>query len=126
MTAMPAREFANYRQFWAFYVSEHRRPATRRLHFVGTTLLLAAAALAIALPEPWLLLVCPVTAYGPAWLGHFLIEGNRPATFRHPIRSLVADLHMYGLMWLGRMSHEVQRLTPPRGPAELDRPADRQ
>ncbi|MGH6933749.1 MAG: Mpo1-like protein [Dongiaceae bacterium] len=106
----PARRFDDYRQFWAFYVAEHRKPATRRLHFVGTTLLLLCLALAWILGAPWLLLAGPVVAYGPAWIGHYFIEGNRPATFAYPVRGLVADFHMYGLMWLGRMDSEINRV----------------
>ena len=107
----PGHRFADYRQFWTFYVGEHRRPSTRRLHFAGTSLLLLGLALAWILASPWFLLAAPIAAYGPAWIGHFLIEGNRPATFRYPVRSLIADFHMYGLMWLGRMDSEVSRLT---------------
>jgi hypothetical protein len=117
----PANRIARYRQFWAFYVGEHRRPATRWLHFAGTTALLLLVALAIALGEPWLLLACPPAAYGPAWIGHVLIEGNLPATFRYPLRSLIADFHMYGLMWLGRMDAEVDRLSAQSIPGDSDR-----
>jgi hypothetical protein len=102
--------FVGYREFWSFYVGEHRRPATRWLHFVGTTMFLLCLVLAAILGEPWLLLLGPLLAYGPAWIGHFFIERNRPATFRHPLRSLIADFHMYGLMWLGRMEAEIARL----------------
>ncbi len=55
-------------------------------------------------------LTSPVVAYGLAWIGHVLVEKNTPATFRHPLRSLVADFHMYGLMWAGRMDAEARRL----------------
>jgi hypothetical protein len=117
----PARRFTGYRQFWAFYVGEHRRPATRWLHFAGTTFAIMLVALAIALSQPWLLLACPVAAYGPAWIGHMAVEGNLPATFRYPLRSLIADFHMYGLMWLGRMDAEVDRLSIQSIPGDPDR-----
>ena len=105
----------SYREFWPYYVDQHRRPGTRLLHFIGTTAVIACVLLAILLANPWYLLLGPVVAYGPAWIGHFFVERNRPATFRHPFWSLVGDFHMYGLMWAGRMESEIARLAGPNG-----------
>ena len=102
---------ANYGEFWRFYVGEHRKVSTRRLHFAGTTTVLVLIAATILLRDPWLLLAVPVVAYAPAWIGHFVLEKNTPATLRYPFYSLAADFHMYGLMWVGRMTDEVARLT---------------
>src|SRR5262252_948351 len=74
----------SYREFWPYYVDQHRRLGTRRLHFVGTTAVIVCVLLAILLANPWYLLLGPVVAYGPAWIGHLFVERNRPATFRHP------------------------------------------
>jgi len=100
----------SYREFWPYYVDQHRRPGTRRLHFIGTTAVIGCVLLAIIRANPWYLVLGPVVAYGPAWIGHFFVERNRPATFRHPLWSLVGDFHMYGLMWAGRMEGEIRRL----------------
>lgn len=104
-------DFRSFEEFWPHYVGEHSRKATRWLHFAGTTaaILCAAAALFLHL---WLLLAVPVVAYGLAWIGHFFGEGNKPATFRHPLWSLLGDIRMYRLMWMGRMDDEVRRRTP--------------
>lgn len=98
-----------YRDFWPYYVGEHAHPATRVIHFAGTTLALGALALG-AVVDPWYLLAAPVAGYGPAWAAHALIERNRPATFRRPLLSLAGDAHMYALMWARRMDREVERL----------------
>jgi hypothetical protein len=97
-----------YEEFWPFYVSQHLRPATRLLHFLGTTGVLACLAAAV-LVSPWWALAAPVAGYAFAWLGHFGFEHNRPATFRYPLWSLRGDFRMYRLMWLGRMGPEIER-----------------
>jgi hypothetical protein len=104
------RRLGSFEEFWPFYVGEHGRAATRALHFAGTSAGLLLAALALWKGEPILLLAAFVVSYGLAWAGHFLVERNRPATFRYPIWSLQGDFRMYGLMWRGRMSSEVERL----------------
>lgn len=103
-----APQLRTYEEFWPYYVSEHRKAATRALHFLGTTLVLAAVAAAI-LRSPWWLLVAPVAGYGPAWIAHFFVEKNRPATFTYPVWSLRGDFRMYGLILRGRMGPEVDR-----------------
>jgi hypothetical protein len=104
---MPTR-LSSYQDFWPFYVSQHMRPLNRALHFVGTTLVLACL-VAGALVSPLALLLTPVAGYGFAWIGHFFVEKNRPATFRYPLWSLRGDFRMYRLMLLGRMRPEVER-----------------
>lgn len=99
---------ASYEEFWPYYVSEHSRPDTRALHFVGTSLVLASLAAAV-LVSPWWLLAAPFAGYGFAWAGHFFCEKNRPATFTYPLWSLRGDFRMYRLMLLGRMAPEIAR-----------------
>ena len=99
-----------YRDFWPHYVGAHRRTGTRRLHFAGTGAAIGLIVLGLASGPAWLVALAPVIGYGPAWLGHALIERNRPATFRHPLWSLMADFHMHALMWAGRMDREIARL----------------
>lgn len=100
----------NYGEFWPFYVSQHLRLGTRALHFAGTSAAILCLIGAILSGAWWLLLLCPVAGYGPAWIAHLFVERNRPATFTYPIWSLIGDFHMYGLMWLGRMDAEIARL----------------
>ncbi|MBI3542803.1 MAG: DUF962 domain-containing protein [Deltaproteobacteria bacterium] len=98
---MSARRPKTYREFWPYYLSQHRDRTCRRLHFTGTTLALTTVAVA-ANGHAALLAAAPVAGYGFAWVGHFFFEKNRPATFRYPLWSLRADFEMYFKMLLGR------------------------
>ena len=103
-----AERYATYEQFWPFYVSQHRNPTNRQLHFVGTALVLACVAAALIVSPVWLV-VAPVAGYGFAWVGHFFFEKNRPATFIYPLWSLRGDFRMFRLTLLGRMALELER-----------------
>lgn len=98
-----------FAEFWPFYLREHRKPATRALHYVGTTCVLLAVAAAIVARRPALLLFAPLAGYGFAWVSHFFIEGNKPATFKYPRWSFLADFKMYGMAVSGRLGPELQR-----------------
>lgn len=107
---MPETSYRSFAEFWPFYVREHSLPACRALHFIGSTLAIAVIVAAI-LFSPWLLLAVPLTGYGFAWFGHFAIEKNRPASFKYPLWSLIADWKMWALMLTGRMRQEVEKVT---------------
>jgi hypothetical protein len=102
-------EMKTFAEFWPFYVREHSRAGTRLLHAAGT---LTSTALLIFLLATarwrWLPLVL-VVGYAAAWVGHFFVEHNRPATFKHPLWSFAADYKMVALMLTGRMGREVER-----------------
>ncbi len=107
---MADQEFRTFEEFWTFYVKEHQKPTTRLLHFVGTTSAMACVAGGLLTKRRWLLAVAPVVGYGPAWIGHFFFEKNKPASFKHPIWSLRADLVMWSKMVRFQMTDEVERV----------------
>ncbi|GAB5459693.1 MAG: DUF962 domain-containing protein [Henriciella sp.] len=99
----------NYAEFWPFYLQEHARPATRNIHYLGTALVILIAAYAV-LTQTWLLLLAmPVAGYFFAWIGHAFIERNRPATFTHPLWSLISDFRMFALWITGRLGPELRK-----------------
>jgi len=102
--------FQTFEEFWPFYVREHSDPMNRRLHFVGTSLALGTVAYAALRRKPKALLFAPLLGYGFAWVGHFLVEKNRPATFKHPLWSLRGDFVMWTKMLAGTMDEEVRRV----------------
>ena len=103
------KRYQSFEEFWPFYVREHSNKTNRRLHFVGTTLAMGCVATGILTGRLSALLAAPVAGYGFAWVGHFMIEGNRPATFTYPKWSLMGDFKMWTLMATGKMDAEVER-----------------
>jgi hypothetical protein len=94
--------FTTFREFYPYYLSEHRNRVCRRLHFAGSTLVLLVVLVAIASGDARWLWLAPLAGYGFAWVGHFMFEKNRPATFRHPLYSLAGDWVMYWQIVRGR------------------------
>lgn len=107
---MAEREITSFEEFWPYYVGEHKKKATRMLHFAGTTAAIGCVAGAIVFRKKWLLAVAPIAGYGPAWISHFFIEGNKPATFKYPLWSLQADLVMWWKTVKGEMQAEVDKV----------------
>ena len=98
------REFRSFEEFYPFYLDEHAHPISRRLHFLGTSLVLLIVIAAIWSGNYGWILITPVVGYGFAWVGHFFFEKNRPATFTHPIYSLAGDWVMWKDVIIGRIS----------------------
>lgn len=99
-----------YAEFWPFYLSEHRNPVNRALHVWGTTAAALVGSTSLALGEPRGILGALVLGYTGAWVGHFLIEKNRPATFSYPLWSFISDFRMAWLSHTRKLQDELQRL----------------
>ena len=96
-------EYRSFREFYPASLAEHKEHSTRRLHFVGTLIVIVALAVALLKRDARWLLLAPLFGYGLAWIGHFVFERNRPATFRHPLYSLAGDFVMFKDILLGRL-----------------------
>jgi len=98
-----AKAFKSLAEFYPYYLQEHRNRMCRRLHFVGSFLVLLAFVFGLALN--WkLLLLMPLFGYGFAWAGHLFFEKNRPATFKHPVYSFLSDWLMFRDILMGRLT----------------------
>ncbi|HEY3638431.1 MAG TPA: DUF962 domain-containing protein, partial [Rhizomicrobium sp.] len=95
--------------FWLYYLREHANPRTRCLHYLGTGLATAAMLATILLQRWWLAPVALLAGYGPAWIAHFFVEKNRPATFKYPLWSLVSDYRMAFIWATGRLGPELAK-----------------
>ena len=96
--------YASFREFYPFYLSEHANRLCRRMHFIGSTLVVLTLAW-LGVSGRWAFWwLLPRFGYGCAWIGHFFFEKNRPATFTHPLYSLVGDWVMYAGMLRGKIT----------------------
>lgn len=105
---MSHKPITTFAEFWPFYVLEHRNPVNRALHFVGTSAWLGCLATAVARRSAKPLLLAPIAGYGLAWIGHFLLEKNKPASFKYPAWSFLADHVMWLKTLRGQMGDEVR------------------
>lgn len=98
--------YNSFAEFWPHYVAEHSKPSTRLFHLVGTAIALACVVYFIATGRWWLFPLAFIPGYGAAWIAHFFIEKNKPATFQYPLWSFMGDYKMIFMMLTGRMGRE--------------------
>ena len=95
--------FRSFAEFYAFYLSEHRHPMSRVLHYIGTWGSVLCVAALIATGQLLWLLGAGLSGYTFAWIGHFRFERNKPATFRYPFYSFASDFRMWWELNTGRL-----------------------
>lgn len=113
-------KFANFQQFYPFYLQQHSDWRCRCCHYLGSTLVWTGLLYCLLSAQFAGLLLLPVIGYGCAWAGHFMFEKNRPATFSHPGYSFLGDWVMYG-KWLATpfrlaVSRRGKSTSPPQHP----------
>lgn len=87
--------YASFEAFYPFYIHEHSNRTCRRIHVVGTSLVIAAFVAGLATGNGWWFAAMPLIGYGFAWVGHFFFEKNTPATFKYPLWSLMGDFRLF-------------------------------
>mgnify|MGYP003495509959 FL=1 len=103
MSTAPTERYQSFAEFYPYYLQEHSNDICRRLHYVGSLLVLGILGYSL-LTQQWLwLLAVPLAGYGFAWVGHFVFEKNRPATFQYPLYSLMGDWVMLKDAFTGRI-----------------------
>ncbi|MHA6493854.1 Mpo1-like protein [Pseudomonas borbori] len=103
MATQTSDRYTSFAEFYPYYLQEHSNDTCRRLHYVGSLLVLAIIAYAIGSGQWLWLLAVPLAGYGFAWVGHFVFEKNRPATFQYPLYSLMGDWVMLKDALTGRI-----------------------
>ena len=89
------KEYQNFKEFYPYYLTEHKKLGTRITHFIGTTGFFVFLSWALLSMDPMLLIPTVIFPYAWAWIGHFFIEKNKPATFQYPWMSLKGDFKLY-------------------------------
>ncbi|MGC1546933.1 MAG: DUF962 domain-containing protein [Rhodanobacter sp.] len=95
--------FASFREFYPYYLGEHSNRMCRRMHFAGSSLVIIVVLWATFSGDMRWLWLAPIAGYGFAWVGHYVYEKNRPATFTHPLYSLMGDWVMYWQVLSGKV-----------------------
>ena len=101
--------YSSFKEFYPYYLKEHSDKRCRILHYIGSSLVLVVLAYALVSASYWWLLALPVIGYGFAWLGHFVFEKNKPATFQYPLYSLLGDWAMYKDAWVKLLTGNSKR-----------------
>ena len=106
---MTQRTYNSFKDFYPYYLTEHDNAKCRRLHYIGSSLVLLFA-IGTILTQAWVwLALLPVLGYGPAWVGHFFFEKNKPATFQYPFYSFCGDWVMLKDAATGQLGKKLQQ-----------------
>jgi hypothetical protein len=100
-----ANIYHSFKEFYPEYLNEHSNRNCRRLHFIGSLLVIIVLIYTIITGQWWYLLSLPVIGYGFAWIGHFIFEKNKPATFKNPVYSLMGDWVMFKDILTGKIKY---------------------
>lgn len=100
----PKQPIKDYAEFYQFYLTEHRNINSRRLHALGSGLGLYFFSKAIKRSQAKYVLYGLVSGYACAWVGHFVFEKNKPASFKQPFYSFISDWRMLSDIGRGRLS----------------------
>lgn len=88
------KRIQTYAEFWPFYLAEHSKPLTKKIHVVGTFVVIGVLIYTV-ITQRWICLwFAPLAGYSFAWFSHFFVEKNRPATFKYPLWSFISDFRM--------------------------------
>lgn len=104
-----ADKIETYAEFWPFYLREHSNLTCRVLHYIGSSAAIACLVMLMRTGQPWWFLGGLVSAYGCAWIGHFVFEKNRPATFQYPLWSFFSDWRMVFLAFTFQLRPELEK-----------------
>ena len=95
--------YETYKDFFPFYLREHSKKNTRILHYIGTIGYQALLWSLIVTQNYYFIPLILIAGYGPAWVAHFFIEKNKPATFKYPLYSFIGDWVMLKDIILGKV-----------------------
>lgn len=95
-------KYKTFKDFYPYYIEEHSMPKTKLLHFIGTSISLFFLVQLVITFDPIYLIYALLSGYGFAWVAHFFIEKNKPATFTYPFYSFIGDHKMFVEILMGK------------------------
>lgn len=103
-----SQKFTTFAEFFPFYLGEHQNRVCRTLHFVGTSLALGCLIQLALTRNPAWLIAGLLMGYAFAWVGHFVFEKNKPASFKQPLYSFMGDWVMWWGLLTGKLPFNPQ------------------
>ena len=97
-----AERIKTFKEFYALYLNEHRKLATRIFHFIGTLLIFVVLFYVIQSGKERFLWYIPIFGYGFAWFSHAVFEKNKPTIFSYPLFTLAADFKLFFELLTGK------------------------
>ena len=104
---MTQQIYVSYAEFWPDYLRAHSKPLTRSIHYAGTAISALLVVVFVATSDSRFLLPALVTPYAFAWTSHMLVEHNQPASFKHPLWSVLSGARMFALWLAGKLRPEL-------------------
>jgi hypothetical protein len=96
------KRYTNFKDFYPYYLSEHSHKTTKLLHFIGTSISLYFLFNFFRTFDFVYIILSLLSGYGFAWISHFFIEKNKPATFKYPFYSFIGDHLMFIEIIMGK------------------------
>ena len=96
------KRYTNFKDFYPYYLSEHSHKTTKLLHFIGTSISLYFLFNFFRTFDFVYIILSLLSGYVFAWISHFFIEKNKPATFKYPFYSFIGDHLMFVEIIMGK------------------------
>lgn len=81
-------------ELWPRYLANHQDRRNRAMHHIGGWIAVAGVAASPAVGA-WLAFASVIVAYGCAFAGHFLFEGNTPLTLERPLLAAFSEARVF-------------------------------
>ena len=96
-------KFTSFKKFYPYYLSEHKLRINKILHIIGSLTSLIFMISTIYIEKYKYIPISILCGYACAWIGHFIFEKNKPATFKYPIYSFIGDWVMLKDVLIGKV-----------------------
>ncbi len=96
-------------EFFPEYLEAHADERTRTVHACGLLSGIAVGGVGIARRKPLVVLAGLALGYLPAFVSHWVFEGNQPKTFERPGLSFRSDFVMVWKFLRGEFDGQPQR-----------------